>query len=131
MHDIAPAPCCAMDDVQDDDEDFDQLQIDDDEQVTSFGVDVHQPVFPVSATTPGVVVDDTPPSATMAVTRDILDRIERMRYLSHAFLMAEQEWQEKHDIAARVRRDHLRAELDALIGDSAPMGASAATTDSE
>ena len=53
-----------------------------------------------------------------------------IRYLSHAFLMAEQEWQNKHDIAARVQRDRLRAELDALIGDPAPMGASAATTDS-
>lgn len=130
MYDIAPAPCCAMDDVQDDDEDFDQLQVDDDEQVTSFGVDVHQHVFPVSATTPGVVVDGTPLSATMTVTRDILDRVERIRYLSNAFLMAEQEWQDKHDIAAQVRRDQLRAELDALMSDSAPMGASAATTDS-
>ena len=44
--------------------------------------------------------------------------------------MAEQEWQEKHDIAARVRRDQLRAELDALIGDSAPMSTSATNTDS-
>ena len=119
-----------MDDVQDDDEGFDQLQIDHDEQVTSFGMDVHQHVFPVSATAPGLVVDDTHPSATTAVTRAMLDRIERIRYLSDAFLMAEQAWQEKHDIAAQVRRDNLLAELDALTGDSTPVDTSATSADS-
>ena len=98
--------------------------------MTNFGVDVHQHVFPVSATTPGAVVDGTPPSATTIVTRAILDRIDRLRYLSRAFLMAEQAWQDKHDINDEVRRDNLRAELDALIGDSTPMGTSATSADS-
>ena len=130
MHNIVPAPYCAMDDVQDDDEDFDQLQIDDDEQVTSFGVDVHEHVFPVSATTPEVVVDDTHPSTTTAVTRALLGRIERIRPLTDAFLMAEHAWQDKHDLNDKVRRDNIRAELDALIGGSTPMGTSATSADS-
>ena len=62
------------------------------------------------------------------MTNDVFARIERMRYLSEAFLMAEQEWRDKSDIAARVRRDQLRAELDTLIGGPASMHT--ATTDS-
>ena len=101
-----------------------------DEQVTSFGVDVHEHVFPVRATTPEVVVDDTRPSTTTAVTRALLDRIERIRFLTDAFLMAEQAWQDKHDLNDEVRRDNIRAELDALIGGSTPMGTSATSADS-
>lgn len=120
----------SVDDVQVDDEGFDQLQIDDDEQVTSFGVDVHQQVFPVGGTTQGVVVDDTPPSATTTATSAIFARIGRMRYLSEAFLRAGQEWQDTKDLGARARRNQLRAELNTLMSGPAPMSASAATTDS-
>ena len=61
MHGMVPAPYCSMKDVQDDSDDFEQLQFGEDDRVTSFGVDVYQQVFPVGATAQGLVGGDVHP----------------------------------------------------------------------
>ena len=119
-----------MEEMQDDDGDFYQLQVDEDEQVTSFGVDVYQQVFPVGNATQEVVVDGNSPSTVAAIPDDVA-RVERMRYLSGAFLSAGREWQDGQNAEARRRREQFRPKMNTLIGGPASVSVSVPTTTSE
>lgn len=78
-----------MEDAHDEDDDLDQLQAHEDDQVTSFGVDVYQQVFTVDTTTPGAVGDNVHPQQSQVPVVDVLARLERMRQLHEEYLAAE------------------------------------------
>lgn len=66
-----------------------------------------------------------------AETTDVIAHVERMRQLHDELLIAEQEWQDGHDVGARVRRDQLLVEKQLARMASGPtsMGASTLPAD--
>ena len=66
----------------------------------------------------------------MLMSSNNIARIERMRDLTGAYLMADHRWQMDQDEDARVRRDTLLAQLNALVSSPSSMSSSTSTTDS-
>ena len=105
--------------------------------------DVHQRVFSVNSSTLSSTGSDSlnvngatfsgvesNSSGIMLMTSNNIARIERMRDLTDAYLMADHRWQMDQDEDARVRRDTLLVQLNALISSPSSMRSSTSTTDS-
>ena len=141
-----PAPHLRIEDVyeSDDDDDNDVLEAEEVHgQCLGPDDDVHQRVFSVDSSTLCSTGSDSlnvneatlsgvesNSSGIMLMTSNNIARIERMRDLTDAYLMADHRWQIDKDEDARERRDTLLVQLNALISSPSSMRSSTSTTDS-
>ena len=144
--DIVPAPHLSIEDVyeSDDDDINDVLEAEEVHgQCLGPDDDAHQRVFSVNSSTLSSTGSDSlnvngatlsgvesNSSGIMLMTSNNIARIERMRDLTDAYLMADHRWQMDQDEDARVRRDTLLVQLNALISSPSSTSSSTSTTDS-